>query len=152
MGVTDQHSQVQLYNEGPYDKIIIFLEVADFRSNVDIPNGCEEYPDVNFLCGHNLGKLTNNELFATRYNLTRRGRMNYTLEMKEVDEFSIGELIYLLQMQTAYAGELLNIDAYNQPGVEGGKDATYALFGRKGYEAKAAEMANAPKENPKYTV
>lgn len=152
LGVTDQHSQVQLYNEGPYDKLIAFLEVGKFRSNVEIPNGCEEYPDVNFLCGHNLGKLMNNELFATRYNLTRRGRMNYTIELDEVNERNIGELIYLLQMQTAYMGELLNINAYNQPGVEGGKDATYALFGRKGYEDKAKEMADAPQENPEYII
>lgn len=152
LGVTDQHSQVQLYNEGPYDKVITFLEVRNFRSDYTIPQGCEDMPDVNFLCKHTLAELMNNELFATRYNLTRRGRMNYTIVMDKVDEYNIGSLIYLLQMQTAYAGALLNIDAYNQPGVEGGKNATYALFGRKGYEDKAAEMANAFKDNGKYII
>lgn len=152
LGVTDQHSQVQLYNEGPFDKVITFIEVKNFRSDVTIPNGCKEYPNVNFLCGHSLSELINNELFATRYNLTRRGRMNYTIEMDEVNECNIGALIELLQLQTAYAGELLNLDAYNQPGVEGGKDATYALFGRVGYEDKAAEMEKAPADDCKYII
>ena len=152
MGVTDQHSQVQLYNEGPFDKVITFIEVKNFRSDVTIPNGCKEYPNVNFLCGHSLSELINNELFATRYNLTRRGRMNYTIEMDEINECNIGALIELLQLQTAYAGELLNIDAYNQPGVEGGKDATYALFGRVGYEDKAAEMEKAPADDNNYII
>ena len=152
LGVTDQHSQVQLYNEGPFDKVITFIEVKNFRSDVTIPNGCKEYPNVNFLCGHSLSELINNELFATRYNLTRRGRMNYTIEMDEINECNIGALIELLQLQTAYAGELLNIDAYNQPGVEGGKDATYALFGRVGYEDKAAEMEKAPADDNNYII
>ena len=152
LGVTDQHSQVQLYNEGAYDKVITFLEVENFKNDYTIPDGCEDYADVNFLCGHTLGELMNNELFATRYNLTRRGRMNYTVSMDKVNEYNIGALIYLLQMQTAYAGALLNINAYDQPGVEGGKNATYALFGRKGYEDKAREMAHAPKDSKKYIV
>ncbi len=152
LGVTDQHSQVQLYNEGPFDKVITFIEVENFRTDRTIPQGCEDYPNVNFLCGHTLSELMNKELFATRYNLTRRHRANYTLIMDEVNEFNIGALLYLLQMQTAYEGELLNIDAYNQPGVEGGKNATYALFGRKGYEQIAEEIETNVKDNEKYII
>ncbi|MCM1289171.1 MAG: glucose-6-phosphate isomerase [Corallococcus sp.] len=152
LGVTDQHSQVQLYNEGPYDKVITFLEVENFRSEVNIPKGCEEYPNVNFLCGHTLSELMNKELFATRYNLTRRNRANYTLVLDRVNEYNVGALLYLLQLQTAYEGEMLNIDAYNQPGVEGGKNATYALFGRKGYEALAEEIETNGKRDEKYIV
>ena len=149
LGVTDQHSQVQLYNEGPYDKVIAFIEVGAFRSDVTIPDGCKEYPDVNFLCGHSLGELMNSELFATRYALTERKRANYTILLDTVDEYHVGALLYLMQLQTAYAGAMLNIDAYNQPGVEGGKNATYALFGRKGYEEKAAEIRSAKPDDEK---
>lgn len=152
LGVTDQHSQVQLYNEGPFDKVITFLEVENFRSEVKIPDGCAEYPNVNFLCGHTLSELMNKELFATRYNLTRRHRANYTLAMDCVNEYNIGALLYLFQLQTAYEGEMLNVDAYNQPGVEGGKNATYALFGRKGYEALAEEIEANGKSDKKYVV
>lgn len=152
LGVTDQHSQVQLYNEGPFDKVITFLEVENFRSEVKIPQGCAEYPNVNFLCGHTLSELMNKELFATRYNLTRRKRANYTLALDCVNEYNIGALLYLMQLQTAYEGEMLNVDAYNQPGVEGGKNATYALFGRKGYEALAEEIEAHGKSDNKYIV
>ena len=152
LGVTDQHSQVQLYNEGPYDKVITFLEVGTFHSDVTIPDGCKEFPDVSFLCGHSLGELMNSELFATRYTLTQRQRANYTIYLDTVDEYHIGALLYLMQLQTAYAGAMLNIDAYNQPGVEGGKNATYALFGRKGYEAKAEEIRSAKPDDEKYII
>lgn len=152
LGATDQHSQVQLYNEGPFDKVITFLEVENFRGECNIPNGCEDYPNVNFLCGHSLNELLSKELFATRYNLTKRGRSNYTIAIDKVDEFNIGALIYLLQMQTAYAGALLNVNTYNQPGVEGGKNAAYALLGRKGYEQLADEIKASTPDNPKFII
>ena len=56
------------------------------------------------------------------------------------------------QLETAYCGKMLNIDTFNQPGVEEGKNATYAMFNRKGYEAKREELANAPKKNAKYII
>ena len=152
LGVTDQHSQVQLYNEGPFDKVITFLEVNSFRSDIVIPQGCDGFADVNFLCGHTLAELTNKELYATRYNLTKRGRVNFTLSLDSLDEYHLGSLIYLLQLCTAYEGALLNVNAYNQPGVEGGKDATYALFGRNGYESKAEEMNNAPQDSAEFII
>ena len=152
LGVTDQHSQVQLFNEGPFDKVITFIEVGQFRSDVTIPNGCEQFPDVNFLCGHTLSELMNNELFATRYNLAKRQRANYTIHLDTVDEYHVGGLLYLMQLQTAYAGAMFNIDAYNQPGVEGGKNATYALFGRKGYLDLAQEINSAEPDNAKYII
>ena len=152
LGVTDQHSQVQLFNEGPYDKVITFIEVGQFRSDYTIPNGCEAYPDVNFMCGHSLGELMNTELFATRYNLVQQRRANYTIHLDTIDEYHIGGLLYLMELQTAYAGAMFDIDVYNQPGVEGGKNATYALFGRNGYEEKAEEIRNAKPDNIKYII
>ena len=152
LGVTDQHSQVQLYNEGPYDKVITFIVVATFRTDCTIPQGCEQFPDVNFLCGHTLSELMINELHATRYNLTRRGRANYTILLDAIDEYHIGGLLYLLQMQTAYEGAMLNINAYDQPGVEGGKDAAYALLGRNGYEDKMEEIRSAKPDVDKYII
>lgn len=152
LGVTDQHSQIQLFNEGPFDKVITFIEVGNFRSDCLIPDGCESYPDVNFLCGHTLGELMNNELFATRYNLVHQRRANYTIHLDTIDEYHIGALLYLMELQTAYAGAMFDIDVYNQPGVEGGKNATYALFGRKGYEDKAEEIKSAKPDNEKYII
>ena len=123
-----------------------------FASDITIPENTSSIRDLDFLSGHTMAELINTELYATRYNLTRRGRANYTITMDAVNERNIGALLYMFQLQTAYAGEMFNVDAYNQPGVEGGKNAAYALFGREGYEAKAAEMKAAPADSDKYIV
>ncbi len=82
----------------------------------------------------------------------RAGRMNYTLNMPEVNAFTLGQLMFLLEMQTAYTGAMLNINTFNQPGVENGKKATFALLGKKGYEAQKKEMDGAPELQSKYIV
>lgn len=152
LGVTDQHSQVQLYAEGPFDKVITFIEVQNFRSKCEIPGGLEQLPNVSFLSGNTLNDLMSKELYATRYALTKQKRSNYTIVLDKVDEFNLGALLYLFQMQTAYCGAMLNINAYDQPGVEEGKNATYALFGRKGYEEKARELREATPDSDKYII
>ena len=78
--------------------------------------------------------------------------MNRTITLPEVNAFTIGELMYYFMMETAYTGELLNIDAYNQPGVEEGKNATYALLGRPGYEAKRAEIEARPAKSDRWII
>ena len=152
LGVTDQHSQVQLYTEGPFDKVVTFLSVGNYRKEFPIPHGCEDIPDVSFLGGHTMNELISAENKATAYALTKAGRQNYTIVLPEVNEFTLGQLMYLFELQTAYAGALFNIDTFNQPGVEAGKQATYALLGKKGYEAKREELAAAPQKEEKYIV
>jgi glucose-6-phosphate isomerase len=152
LGVTDQHSQVQLYTEGPFDKITTFIAVDNFRKTVVISNGCEDIPDVNFLSGHTLNELINAERVATEYALTIKNRLNRTIYLPEVNAFTLGELLFFFELETAYAGEMLNINTYNQPGVEEGKNATYALLGKKGYDKKREELNNAPKKSDKYIV
>ena len=150
LGVTDQHSQIQLYREGPFDKVITFIAVENFRAEVEISEGCKDFPDVSFLCKHTLSELINTERKATEYALTTAHRSNFTITLPEVNAFTIGELLYYFELETAYTGAMLNIDTFNQPGVEGGKNSTYALFGRKGYEATKEEMENAPKKKESY--
>lgn len=152
LGVTDQHSQVQLYTEGPFDKVITLIGVERFRSDVMIADGAEEFPDVNFLCGHTMGELINTERIATEYALTRSKHMNNTILLPEVNAATIGQLLMFFQLETAYCGAMLNVDTFNQPGVEEGKNATYALFERKGYEEKKAELDAAPKKSAKYII
>ena len=152
LGVTDQHSQVQLYTEGPSDKVVTFLAVENYRGEQVISDGCEDIPDVNFLCGHTMNELITAERKATEYALTSKGKLNRTIILPEVNAFTLGELMYFFQMETAFTGEMLEIDTYNQPGVENGKNATYALLGRKGYEAKREELENAPKKRTDFIV
>lgn len=152
LGVTDQHSQVQLYIEGPYDKVITFISVEKYGCEMPIAHGCEDIPDVGFLGGHTMQELIQAENKATAYALMRAGRCNYTINMPEVNAFTLGQLMYMLELQTAYTGALLNINTFNQPGVENGKKATFALLGKKGYEAQKREMDDAPALDDKYIV
>jgi len=146
LGVTDQHSQVQLYTEGPFDKVTTFIAVDDYRTVFEIPNGCENIPDVSFLGGHTMNELIQAERSATEYALTVAKRINHTIYLPQINPFTIGQLLFLFEMQTAYAGEMLRINTYDQPGVEGGKQATYALLGKKGFDDKREELANAPQK------
>lgn len=146
LGVTDQHSQLQLYTEGPYDKVITFLRVGEFRETVEITHGCEAFADVAFLGGKTLNQLIDAELRGTEYALYSAGRMSQTITLPQVNAHTIGQLIFFLEMATAYAGELLDVDAFNQPGVEGSKLASYAVLGNTSekYLQKAAEMKGRP--------
>ena len=152
LGVTDQHSQVQLYAEGPFDKVITFIAVDRYRAQVAIPDGCEEFPNVNFLCGHTMNELIQAERRATEYALTKAGKLNHTIVLPELNEFTLGELIMFFELETAYTGALMQIDTFNQPGVEEGKNATYALLGRPGYDEKREELASAPQKLDRYII
>lgn len=151
LGVTDQHSQVQLYTEGPYDKVVTFLSVARYQEAFPIPHGCESIPDVSFLGGHTMEELIQAENKATAYALTKAGRLNYTITLPEVNAFTLGQLLYLFELQTAYAGAMFNIDTFNQPGVEAGKKATFALLGKPGYTEQKAELDKAASD-PAFVV
>ncbi|MFW6378172.1 MAG: glucose-6-phosphate isomerase [Bacillota bacterium] len=144
LGATDQHSQAQLYMEGPFDKLITFLEVKNHKQDIEIPEEYQDLDGVNYLGGHSLEKLINTEKQATELALTKRNRMNNTIIFPELNEYTVGQLIYMLELETAFVGELMNINAYNQPGVELGKHYTYGILGRANYEDKAEEFASKP--------
>ena len=152
LGVTDQHSQVQLYTEGPFDKVVTFLSLKKYGCEMPIPHGCENIPDVAFLGGHTMEELIQAENAATAYALTKAGRMNYTLWIPELNAFTLGQLLFLFELQTAYAGAMLNINTFNQPGVEEGKKATFALLGKAGYAEKKAELDSLPEKDAKCII
>ena len=97
-----------------------------------------------------MNELITAERVATEYALTVKNRLNHTVYVPEVNAFTLGQLMFYFEMETAFVGEMLNIDTYNQPGVEGGKQATFALLGRKGYDEKREELNNAPKKKEDY--
>jgi glucose-6-phosphate isomerase len=132
LGTTDQHSQVQLYREGPNDKVIGFMEVESFDRDLTIPEGLG-IDALSYLEGQPMSKLLNAEKRATEYALVESRRPHYTLSFPKADAEHVGQFIMLWQVATAYAGLMLNIDAYDQPAVETGKKATFGLMGRDGY-------------------
>jgi glucose-6-phosphate isomerase len=141
VGVTDQHSQVQLFMEGPFDKVITFATVDDLGVDVPIPGGSGASaaaeslpPDLEYLQGHTLGELLRVEYQATSAALAQMGRMSCTLSLPDLTAGTIGEAVMFFQLATGYAGAWYGIDPFDQPGVELGKRLTYAALGRPGYE------------------
>ncbi len=135
VGATDQHSQVQLFMEGPFDKVITFVTVADPGEDVDIP-AAQGLPDeVACLGGRTLGGLLTAEYEATSAALARMGRMNCTLALPDLAPASVGELLMFFQLATGYAGCWYGVNPFDQPGVELGKRLTFGALGRSGFEA-----------------
>ena len=152
LGVTDQHSQVQLYVEGRADKIVNFVAVERFQNEVQIPSGWPDSPEVNYLGGHTLNELMKVEREGTAIALAEAGRPSVTFTLPEVNPFTVGQLMFTLEVQTAAIGELFRINAFDQPGVEAGKVAAYALMGRSGYDARRQEIQAGRKSSPKYVI
>ena len=152
LGATDQHSQVQLFMEGPKDKVVTFVAVGERAMNVTIPHGFKEVKELGYLGVHSLSELIDIEQRATAGALAKRGRPNLTIHLERVDEWHVGGLMMLLELATAYAGELYGVDAFNQPGVELGKQFAYALLGRPGAEAAKKEWDSLPAPDPRWSV
>lgn len=143
LGATDQHSQVQLYAEGPFDKLVNFIAVDQYQSTVTIPPAYNDLEGVSYLGGHTFNELIQAEQQATEIALNDAGRPNITHHMPAINAFTLGQLFMLFEMQTAIAGALLNINTFDQPGVEAGKIATYALLGRNGFSERRDQIAAA---------
>ena len=124
LGVTDQHSQLQLYIEGPFDKVIVFLDVEEYLKETINPKNYENIPSFNALSEIPHSKLIKLEKKATEASLTKASRINMSITLPKVNEFTIGQLLYMLELSCAFLGELMNINAFNQPGVEDGKQLT----------------------------
>jgi len=133
VGTTDQHSQVQLYMQGPQDKVIEIVEVEYHARDLAIPRAYEDLEGVGYLGGHTMAELLNVECDATRRALTEAGRPNCTIRLGELNEENLGYLFQALEVQTAIAGILYGVNAFDQPGVEAGKEITYKRMGRPGY-------------------
>jgi glucose-6-phosphate isomerase len=134
LGTTDQHSQVQLYIEGPNDKVFTFWAVEKFSSAGRIPKRRFNLAAFDALAGRSLAELIDAERRATAAALVENGRPNCTITLDRVDEEHLGAFLQMMEFQTAFMGELLDIDAFDQEGVELGKRFTYGLMGREGFE------------------
>ncbi|MFA5422540.1 MAG: glucose-6-phosphate isomerase [Phycisphaerae bacterium] len=152
IGTTDQHSQVQLYREGPNNKIFTFLQVQNFPAKLTIGPAPENAPQLGYLAGADMGKLLNSEKIATEYALLCDKRPCLTITFDSVNPYTVGQFIYLYEVTTSITGALFNINPYDQPAVELGKKATFALMGREGYEEMAGEIQPCTKIDDSFLV
>ena len=143
VGATDQHSQVQLFMEGPFDKVITFAVLDDPGDDIrlapigEVPGAAPLPPDLSYLVGHTLGELLRAEYEATASALAQHGRMSCTLRLPDLSATTFGEAVMFYQIAAGYAGVWYGVDPFDQPGVELGKKLTYAAMGRPGYTAPA---------------
>ncbi len=138
LGASDQHAQVQLFMEGPHDKVVVFVRagVAEER-DVRVPGLHTDLEELGYLAGHTLGELLDAERRATAEALRQAGRPTLTVDLGTGDARAIGAFLHLCQVATVYAGALYGVEPLDQPGVEAGKRMTYGLMGREGFDAPA---------------
>jgi glucose-6-phosphate isomerase len=129
LGATDQHSQLQLFSDGPNDKLILFLEVQHFTTDPVIPV-LVDHEKTCFLKNITFGKLLNTELAGTRADLTEKKRPNLTISIDSLSEETLGALFLLFEGSTAFLGEFLEVNAFDQPGVERSKVLTREYLSR----------------------
>lgn len=151
LGAIDQHSQIQLYTEGPNDKLLCLTGVDHYRDEVRIDGTPAGIPDLDYLDGAELGTLLDRERVATAWALTEAHRPNLMLTIPTIDAGIVGEFYFMHEFQTVVAGGLYGVDPFGQPGVEAGKNATYALMGRDGYSDLKTTLTKKP-EGPDFTV
>lgn len=137
--------------EGPNDKTFTFLRVEGFREEAPIPRAYPEIEGVGYLGGRSLAELINSEQTATETALMKAGRPSARITFPELSAYTVGQALYLLEVATAFAGGLYNIDPFDQPGVEEGKQLTYAMMDRKGYEKRKKELERIKKKT-KYII
>jgi glucose-6-phosphate isomerase (EC 5.3.1.9) len=126
VGSIDQHSQLQLWVEGPKDKVITFWEVERFRKDFTIPEF--RFKEFSYLEGKKLSHLLKTEKKATENSLAMNGVPSITFAIPEINPYFIGQLIYILELQTVIAGEIIGVNPFDQPGVELGKILTKAYM------------------------
>ena len=154
LGTTDQHSQVQLYREGPNDKLFTFLQVSNFEKDIKTGPAPDCAKELDFLAGKKLSVLLNNEKKATEYALLESKRPCLTVLFDSVNAYTIGQFIYLFEVTTSLVGALFGINPYDQPAVELGKEATFALMDKPGdeYEELAKKIQSLTEIDEKFLV
>lgn len=130
VGAIDQHAQLQLFLEGPNDKIMTFLHVERFQRRGPLPRRTRAVPGMGYLTGHSLEELLHLEQDATEQVMTRAHRPNSRLTLPMISPFTLGQTIFLLELEVVYAGGLYGINPFDQPAVEAGKQIVYRALGR----------------------
>lgn len=138
-GTNDLHSIQQNNIEGQNDKTVTFIRVENFSTDLTVVGTGD------FLSGKKFSKLLNAAQEATEWALVKESRPNCAVIMPRVSAFHWGELLFFFEMATAYEGELLNVNAFDQPGVEGYKNYMYFKLEKPGLDEKiAADIRSKP--------
>jgi glucose-6-phosphate isomerase len=147
-GTNDLHSIQQNNVEGENNKVVTFIRVEKFKTDLKIPGKGD------LLSGKSFCELMQLAQEATEWALVSQHRPNCTIILSEVSAYNWGALLFFFEMATAFEGELFNVNAFDQPGVEGYKNYMYYKLGKPGIpSAVADEIKNKPLiKDPKYIL
>lgn len=143
LGATDQHSVLQLFKEGPNDKVYGFVTIDSWPASTKLTNEFPSEVEYAYFGGHTLSDLLKVEQLSTEMSLVKAGRPCYRLILRDISEPTTGGLFYFMETLTIFVAKLWHVNPFNQPGVEEGKNMTYALMGRADFASKRQEYEKA---------
>ena len=118
VGTTDMHAQTQQHQEGKLDKVVQFVKIDKWPHDVIIPDCFPAEKELVGISGVSFGDAINAALYANAAALSSNGRFNATFVLPELNVYYLGAIMYMLALSVAYEGELADVDAFDQPGVE----------------------------------
>lgn len=138
LGATDQHSVLQLFKEGPNDKVFGFVTLENFPTDIKLTAPFPSEKEYSYFAGHTLSEQLKVEQISTEISLVHSKRPCYRIVLPEISAYTLGGLFYFMEVLVIFIARLWNINPFNQPGVEEGKNMTYALMGREDYDSVRA--------------
>ncbi len=152
IGTLDQHSQLQLWMEGPDDKVVIFIRINNYTEDFIIPDVFHEVKGINYLSGHSLSELIKSEEESTELVLANSAKPNMTIILPQIDAYHIGQLLQFLELSTTFAGFLFGVNPFNQPWIEYSKNLTYGMMGKPGLERERNSLEAAREKKICWTI
>ena len=149
-GVTYQHSLLQMYQEGSKDRLFCFINLTKHNEDIKIP----KFKDANLdkYLPKTMVSLMKEEQIGSSLAYKKAGHPSYELIVPVLNEENIGALLFYFELTTALMAELMNVNGYDQPGVEMQKKYTKALIGVKGFEEAQTELETMIKDKEKYEI
>ena len=139
-GASGCYGQMQLFQEGPFDKVTTFITTKDHGLKMEVPNAHAKVEGLSYLAGKDVSDIIEAGYVTSAQIITATGRPNMTITLDDINEASISGLYYMLSLSAVMSAELYGIDPFNQPGIDSNKQAVFAQLGRVGFEDRAHTM------------
>ena len=132
LGPVDQHSQLQLFMDGPKEHYITVVRTATAGRGPSIEPSLAAQAGLDYMAGRTVGDVVDAQAHAVPEALMRAGRPVRTIDLPRLDERALGALMMHLMLETILAARLLGVDAFDQPAVELSKVLTRERLAQKG--------------------
>ena len=137
---TDLHSMGQYIQEGLRNLFETIISVEKPTKEIRIPLADNDLDQLNYIAGKRLSEVNHTAETATILAHVDGGVPNIIIQIPEISARTIGELIYFFEMGCALSGYMLEVNPFDQPGVEAYKKNMFALLGKKGFEERAEDL------------